>query len=81
MKRYEKMLSPLTVRGKTLKNHLMASKFAPVYSDFEFDTRYLKRIGENGAAIVTIGSGYWPGRDLELLPDGNISSSPDSGPQ
>lgn len=71
MHRYHKMLEPVTIRGKKLKNRLAASKFGPVYSDFDFDTAYLKRIGENGAAIVTIASGSWPGRDLELLPDGS----------
>lgn len=76
MSNYEHMLSPLTIRNKTLKNHLSASKFGPLYSDFEYDTEYYCRVAKNGAAIVTIPPGAYPSRELERLPDGSPTRFP-----
>ena len=71
MSNYEHMLSPLKIRNKTLKNRLEASKFAPQYTTFEYDTEYFCKVARNGAAIVTIGPGVFPSRELEHLPDGS----------
>ena len=67
---YEHMLSPLTIRGKTLKNRLAASKFGPLYSTWEYDTEFYCKVARNGAAIVTVPPGAFPSRALEYLPDG-----------
>ena len=71
MSNYEHMLSPLKIRNKTLKNRLEASKFAPQYTTFDYDTEYFCKVARNGAAIVTIGPGVFPSRELEHLPDGS----------
>lgn len=71
MNGYEHMLSPLKIRNKTLKNRLEASKFAPQYTTFDYDTEFFCRVARNGAAIVTIGPGVFPSRELEHLPDGS----------
>lgn len=64
MNSYEHMLSTLKIRNKTLKNRLEASKFAPEYTTFDYDTEFFCRVANNGAAIVTIGPGTFPSREL-----------------
>ena len=73
---YEHMLSPLTIRGKTLKNRLAASKFGPLYSTWEYDTEFYCKVARNGAAIVTVPPGAFPSRALEYLPDGSPARFP-----
>lgn len=75
-KRYAHLLEPLQIRGFTLKNRLMASKFSPHYSSFSYDTEFFTRVANNGAAVVTIGPGAYPGRELERYPDGGPARYP-----
>ena len=55
---------------------MSASKFAPLYTTFEYDTEYYCRIARNGSSVVTFAPGAWPSRDLERLPDGSPTRFP-----
>ena len=61
---YEHILSPLQVRGKTLKSHVVHSKcynmFGDAPEDFRKATNFFCGIADAGAATVTIAVGTFP---------------------
>lgn len=74
--RYEHLLSPLKIGNVTLKNHMISTKCAPPLRSFEKDTWFYYHLAKNGASMVVMDAFSYPGRELELLPNGKPTRPP-----
>ncbi len=65
--RYEHILSPIAIGtgGKVLRNRLCLSKCGLGHGDIEEHTEFYIRTVKNGAAVVTVWMGIYPGRELD----------------
>ena len=68
--RYELLLSPVSVGGKTLKNRLTSSKCALQGFTIEQAGDFYAGLAKNGAATVTVAFGDYPERDLTHYGEG-----------
>lgn len=67
MGKYEHILSPIAIGtgGKSLRNRLCLSKCGLGHSDVERHTEFYIRMAENGAALLNVWMGKYPGRELD----------------
>lgn len=67
MKKYEHILSPIAIGtgGKMLRNRLCLSKCGLGHPNVEEHTEFYVRMAQNGAALLNVWMGMYPGRELD----------------
>ena len=67
--KYEMLLSPIQIRGKTLKSRMLSSKCALQNFTMEQAIEFYTGLAKNGAATVIVAMGNHPERDLNETPN------------